>query len=87
MLIQQFRNAVYHTFTQRADATMDLLDALTVARPVDSPVALSEELPLRRRFSPVYDAREHAEQDAEHPHQLWYEAQPADAETIAGFHV
>lgn len=87
MLIQQFRDAVYHTFTQRADAAMELLDALTIARHVDSPVALSEEVPFRRRFSSIYDTLEHAEQDPERLHQLLHEAQPADAETMAGFRI
>jgi hypothetical protein len=32
-----------------------LIDALTVAGHVSSPVALSEEAPFRRKFSMVYD--------------------------------
>ncbi len=87
MLIQQFRDAVYHTFTQRADATMDLLDALTVAHHVESPVALSEELLFRRRFSSVYDVLEQADSEPQWLHHLCHEAQPPDAECVAGFRV
>jgi hypothetical protein len=55
MLIQQFRNAVYQSIVKRADAFFDLLDALTIVGHVDSPVALSEEKPFRRKFSSVFD--------------------------------
>ena len=58
MAIQQLADAVYQPLTKRAAATMDLLDALTVAQHVESPVALSEEGPFRREFSSVYDALE-----------------------------
>ena len=87
MFIQQFRDAVYHTFTQRADATMDLLDALIVAHHVESPVALSEEPPFRRRFSAVYDALEEGELDIARLHPLLHDAQPSESETIAGLRV
>ena len=50
-LIQQFRNAVYQNLLKRPDAVLDLIDALTVAGHVESPVALSEEAPFRRKFS------------------------------------
>ena len=85
--IQQFREAVYRLLTQRADATIDLLDALTVARHVDSPVALSEEIPFRRRFSSAYDVLKHSEFDQEALSQEFYDAQPADSDTIAGYEV
>lgn len=87
MLIQQFRDAVYHKFSKRPDATMDLLDALTVARHVESPVALSTELPFRRRFSSVYDVLEQEILESQVMHPLLYEAQPSDAEQVAGFRV
>jgi len=35
MLIQQFREAVYQSILKRADALLDLLDALTVAGHVE----------------------------------------------------
>jgi len=33
----------------------DLVDALTVAGHADSPVALSEENPFRRKFSSIFE--------------------------------
>jgi hypothetical protein len=48
ILIQQFRNAVYQSVLKRADGFFNLLDALTVAGHVNSPVALSEEAPFGR---------------------------------------
>jgi hypothetical protein len=42
------------------DAVLDLIDALTVAGHVESPVALSEQTPFRRKFSMVYDTLSHA---------------------------
>jgi hypothetical protein len=55
MLTQQFRKAVYQSMRKRADAIVDLVDALTVAGHVDSPVALSEETPFLRKFSSIFD--------------------------------
>lgn len=40
---------------KRPDAFLDLIDAMTVAGYVESPVALSEATPFRRKFSMVYD--------------------------------
>ena len=87
MTIQQFRDAVYQTLTKRAAATMDLLDALTVAQHVASPVALSEEEPFRREFSSVYDALENGAIDAQALAQALHAQQPVDSETVAGFEV
>ena len=44
--IQQFRDAVYQSLRKRPDAVLDLIDALTVAGHVESPVALSEQAPF-----------------------------------------
>jgi hypothetical protein len=85
MLIQQFRKAVYQSFCQRADASMDLIDALTVAGHVNSPVALSEETPFRRKFSSIFDTLLHAEIDFDLLLQALYECQPDDSEQIAGY--
>ncbi len=84
MAIQQFRDAVYQSLTQRAAALMDLLDALTGAGHVDSPVALSEEPPFRREFSSVYDALENGEIDAAALANVLGAQQPVDGETVAG---
>lgn len=62
-LLQQFRRAVYQTFSRRGDAFFDLLDALTGAGHIQSPVGLSEAAPFRRRFSSIYDVLQHAHND------------------------
>lgn len=86
-LIQQFRDAVYQSLKKRLDTILDLIDALTVAGHVESPVALSEGPLFRRKFSMVYDTLRHAVIDFD---RLWYtllDCQPANSETIAGFEV
>jgi hypothetical protein len=87
MLIQQFRKAVYQSFCKRADASMDIIDALTVAGHVDSPVALSEETPFRRKFSSIFDTLRHGEIDFDLLLPVLMEYQPADSEVIAGCEV
>lgn len=87
MSIQQFRNTIQQVMTKRADATLDLIDALTIAGHVESPVALSEEPLFRRVFSGVYDVLEEAELDQAALAKVLYEAQPPDSETIAGYEV
>lgn len=85
MLIQQFRNAVYQSIRKRADAFFDLLDALTVAGHVNSPVALSEETPFRRKFSSVFDTLQNAELDFDQLLSALYDHQPSDSELIEGY--
>ena len=87
MLIQQFRNAVYQSVLKRADAFFNLLDALTVAGHVNSPVALSEEAPYERKFSSIFDTLLHAEFDFDHLLNALYDFQPADTEQIAEFEI
>lgn len=86
-LIQQFRNAVYQSLRKRPDAVLDLMDALTVAGHVESPVALSEETPFRRKFSMVYDTLRHAVIDFDALLHTLLAFQPDDSETIAGYEV
>jgi hypothetical protein len=86
-LIQQFRNAVYQSLLKRPDAVLDLIDALTVAGHVESPVALSEATPFRRKFSMVYDTLRHAVIDFDGLLQTLLAFQPGDSETIAGYEV
>jgi len=86
-LIQQFRNAVYQSLLKRPDAVLDLVDALTVAGHVDSPVALSEEAPFRRKFGMVYDTLRNAVIDFDALLQTLLAFQPGDSETIAGYEV
>jgi hypothetical protein len=87
MPIQQFRDAVYQSVLKRADAFFNLLDALTVAGHVHSPVALSEEVPFERKFSSIFDTLLQAEFDFDQLLSAVYDYQPADAEQMAGFEV
>ena len=84
MAIQQFRQAVYQTLCKRAAALMNLLDALTGAQHVESPVALSEEEPFRQQFSAVYDALENGAIDIPALPKALAEHLPSDSERIAG---
>jgi len=86
-LFQQFRQLVYQILPKRAGATLDLIDALTVAGHVESPVALSEEVPFRRKFSSVYDVLSEGEIENEQLQPVLYEQQPGDCEQIAGYEV
>lgn len=85
--LQKFREQVSQKFRKRSDAAMDLIDALTVAGHIESPVALSEEAFFRRKFSMIYDVLEHGDIETAELGQLWYEAQPATCETLAGYEV
>ena len=87
MQIQQFRNAVYQSVLKRADAFFNLLDALTVAGHVNSPVALSEEAPFERKFSSIFDTLLQAEFDFDQLLCAVYEYQPVEADQIAGYEV
>jgi hypothetical protein len=87
MLIQQFRKAVYQSMRKRADAILDLIDALTVAGHVDSPVALSEETPFRRKFSSIFDTLLRGEIDFDLLLPALMEYQPGDSELIAGYEI
>jgi len=84
--ISEFREAVYQKVTYRPDAILDLVDALTSAGQVNSPVALSESPVFRRKFSSVYDALVHGELGAELKN-LFSDSQDADWETIAGYEI
>jgi hypothetical protein len=85
--ISEFRKAVYQSLRRRADVLFDLIDALTVAGQVNSPVALSEQKPFRRKFSSVYDGLENGEMDIGEILSLLPHCMPEDSETIAGHKV
>jgi hypothetical protein len=87
MLTLQFRTAVYQSIHKRGDAILDQVDALTVAGHVDSPVALSEEAPFRRKFRSIFDTLLHGEFDFDLLLQTLYEFQPSNGEKISGFEV
>ena len=86
-LIQQFRNAVYQSLLKRPDAVLDLIDALTVAGHVESPVTLSEQTPFRRKFSMVYDTLRHAVIDLDGLQLALLDYQPPESETLGGYEV
>jgi hypothetical protein len=64
---------------------LDLIDALSVAGQVSSPVALSEQKPFRRKFGGVYDGLENGEMDFGKILSLLPHCVPEDSETIAGY--
>ncbi len=84
--ISEFREAVYQTLSCRPDAILDLVDALTVAGQVSSPVALSESPLFRRKFSSVYDALTYGELGDELK-SLFSNSRDANWETIAGYEI
>ena len=84
MQTQQFREKVYQSMRKRADAILDLVDALTVAGHVDSPVALSEETPFRRKFSSIFDTLRHGEIDFDLFLPVLHDYQPPNSEELAG---
>jgi len=87
MQIPQFRRTVYQSFTGRADAGLDLVDALTVNGHIESVVSLSENGLFRRKHSMVYDVMKHGKLDIQRVKGLLCEAQPAEAERIGGYEV
>jgi hypothetical protein len=85
--LSEFRKAVYQSLRRRADILFDLIDALTVAGQVSSPVALSEQKPFQRKFCSVYDGLENGEMDMDEILSLLPACTPEDSETIAGYKV
>ena len=65
----------------------DLIDALTVAGQVSSPVALSEQKPFQRKFCSVYDGLENGEMNMDELLSLLPACIPEGSETIAGYKV
>lgn len=84
--INEFREAVYQKVIWRPAAILDLVDALTIAGHVNSPVAMSEAPLFRRKFSSVYDAWVHGDL-GEELKNLLSDSQDADWETIAGYEI
>jgi hypothetical protein len=85
--LSEFRYAVYQIVRYRPDTILDLIDALTVAGHVNSPVAVSESPLFRRKFSSVYDGLLEGEIEVERLCDLLVACQPAESETIAGYEV
>jgi hypothetical protein len=84
--LSEFRETVYQKAVWRPAAILDLVDALTVAGHVNSPVALSESPLFRRKFSSVYDALVQGELGDELK-TLFSDSQATDWDTIAGYEV
>ena len=84
--LSEFREAVYQKVVWRPAAIVDLVDALTIAGHVNSPVALSESPLFRRKFSSVYDALVHGEL-GDDLKSLFSDSQAADWETIGGYEI
>ena len=84
--ISEFREAVYQKVTYRPAAILDLVDALTIAGHVNSPVSMSESPVFRRKFSSVYDALVHGDlgDDLEN---VFNNSQDDSWETIAGYEI
>ena len=86
-MIERFREEVYQNFRRRKDAGLDLIDALTSAEQVESPVAVSENPLFRRGFGSVYDALEESRMDKAGMEKSLAGNHPANAPTIAGYEV
>jgi hypothetical protein len=84
--LSEFREAVYQKVVWRPAAILDLVDALTIAGHVNSPVALSESPVFRRKFSSVYDALVHGELGNDLKN-LFSDSQDTDWETISGYEI
>jgi hypothetical protein len=84
--LSEFREAVYQKVVWRPAAILDLVDALTIAGHVSSPVCLSESPLFRRKFSSVYDALVHGELGTDLK-VLFSDSQDADWETIGGYEI
>lgn len=83
--LQQFRHQLWQTFSRRADALFEMVEALLLAHDPRSPVELSNSPAFRRRFSMVYDALRQGELPEEQARALLREAEPAEALTVGGY--
>lgn len=86
-MLNEYRQEMYKSFEKRSDIGMNLVDALSSAGQVESPVSVSESPLFKRRFSAVYDFLEQGRINFTRVRQIQYKYQPADAETIAGYEV
>ena len=57
---KKFRDSIYQLFSYRADATMELLDALSSNTTADSPVKLSLNPAHRRTYNSITDVVSHS---------------------------
>ena len=85
--INQFRDELYEVFKKRADASLELIDALASAQRVESPVSLSLSEVFRRGYASVYDSLDEGEVEDAELRRLLYEWQPKASEQIAGYEI
>ena len=85
--LMDFRRQVYASFTFRADALFELVDALLVSPIVRSAVEVSQSAIFRRRFASVYDALTEGKINPTVLRQALVQAEPADALRVAGYAV
>jgi hypothetical protein len=60
-MIDRFREEAYQSYTQRADAGGDLIDALASLLEIASPTVRNESPLSRRKFSSTYDLLNYGE--------------------------
>jgi DDE family transposase len=82
-----FRVEVYASFTLRADALFELIEALLVSPILRSAVEVSQSALFRRRFASVYDALTAGTIDLVLLRQALVAAEPQDALRVAGYAV
>jgi hypothetical protein len=81
--LQQFRVELYHTFTRRADAVFELIDALAGDTQARSPAEVSLSATFRRQYASVYDGIDGWQWDAVSLKALLHRMAPAPGN--AGF--
>jgi hypothetical protein len=82
-----FRLQIHASFTFRADALFELVEALLLSPIIRSAVEVSQSPVFRRRFASVYDALRHGRIDLAHLRKAFVGAEPDDALRIAGYAV
>jgi len=82
-----FRLEVYASFTFRAAALFEVLDALLLSPLIRSAVEVSQSPIFRRRFASVYDALTEGKINHATLRHALVTAEPAEALTVAGYAV
>ncbi len=82
-----FRLQVHASFTFRADALFELVDALLLSPIIRSAVEVSQSPVFRRRFASIYDALRHGKINFADLRKAVVAAEPDDAFTVGGYAV
>lgn len=82
-----FRLGVYASFTLRADALFELVEALLLSPIIHSAVEVSQSPTFRRRFASLYDALDNGRIDPDALRKTLVAAEPQEALTVAGYAV